>query len=129
MGGPDWAIARIGEWGVSVRLKAASILNTPSLKFTPNFDQIYDQIKDIRNERHAGSSYWQEQFGRIGLSYYKDAFLGLLSQDFAGEEFLVEGFQEKVFKNEICLRIVDSVQQYHRFEGVIEDGILYIQVR
>jgi hypothetical protein len=52
-----------------------------------------------------------------------------LSQDFASDEYLVEDFQKSVFKNEICLRIVDKVQAYHCFEGVIEDGILYIQVR
>ena len=111
-----------------IRLKAAIILNTPSIKFTPNFEQIYDQIKDIRNAMHAGS-YWEENLGRTGLSYYKDAFLDVLSRDFAGNEYLVEAFQESVFKNEICLRIVDKIQGYNRFEGVIEDGILYIQVR
>jgi hypothetical protein len=110
-----------------VRLKAAIILNTPSIKFTPNFEQIYDQIKDIRNAKHAGS-YWEESLGRNGLNYYKDAFLDVLSRDFAGDEDLVQAFQESVFKNEICLRIVDKIQGYSRFEGVIEDGILYIQV-
>jgi hypothetical protein len=116
--------ARIEE----IRLKAAIILNTPSIKFTPNFEQIYDQFKDIRNAMHAGS-YWEEQLGRTGLSYYKDAFLDVLSRDFAGDQDLVKAFQESVFKNEICLRIVDKIQGYHRFQGVIEDGVLYIQVR
>jgi hypothetical protein len=69
------------------------------------------------------SSYWEEQLGRNGLSYYEDAFLDVLSRDFAGDQYLVEDFQESVFKNEICLRIVDKVQGYNRFEGVIEDGI------
>jgi hypothetical protein len=110
-----------------IRLKAASILNTPSIKFTPNFEQIYDQIKDIRNAMHTGS-YWEENLGRTGLSYYKDAFLDVLSRDFAGKEGLVEAFRESVSKNEICLRIVDKVPGWNNFEGVIEDGILYIQV-
>ena len=47
------------------------------------FEQIYDQIKDIRNAMHTGS-YWEENLGRTGLSYYKDAFLDVLSRDFAG---------------------------------------------
>lgn len=110
-----------------IRLKAASILNTPSIKFTPNFEQIYDQIKDIRNAMHTGS-YWEEELGRNGLSYYKDGFLGVLSRDFAGDEDLVEGFRESVYKNEICLRIVDKAPGWNSFDGVIEDGILYIQV-
>jgi hypothetical protein len=111
-----------------IRLKAAIILNIPFIKFTPDFEQIYGQIKDIRNAMHA-SSYWEEQLGRNRLSYYKDAFLDVLSRDFAGDQYLVEAFQESVSKNEISLRIVDKVQGYNRFEGVIEDGILYIQAR
>ncbi|KAE9364278.1 hypothetical protein N431DRAFT_496826 [Stipitochalara longipes BDJ] len=109
-----------------VRLKAASILSTPSIKFTPNFEQIYDQIKEKQNARQIGS-YWQKQFGFIGLQYYKDAFLEALSRDFASDKFLVEDFQEAVSQNEIYLRIVDKIDGYRKFEGVIEDGILYIQ--
>ncbi|KAN0103509.1 hypothetical protein V8E51_011822 [Hyaloscypha variabilis] len=110
-----------------VRLKAAVILNTPSLKFTPNFEHIYEHIKGIRKTLHGGSSYLEEQLGGIGLSYYKDAFLNALSRDFAKDEVLVEAFQDSVCKNEICLRIVGKLNGYNCFEGVIEDGFLYIQ--
>ena len=74
------------------------------------------------------NSYWEERFGWTGLSYYKEAFLGLLPQ-LARDEILVEGFQSSVFQNEICIRIVDKLDDSWRFfDGVIEDGILYIQV-
>jgi hypothetical protein len=101
-----------------VRLKAAAILNTPSLKFTPNFEHIYEQIKDIRKALHGGSSYWEEQLGGIGLSCYKDAFLNVLSRDFAKDEVLVEVFQDSVCRNEICLRIVGKLNGYNCFEGL-----------
>ncbi|KAN0092335.1 hypothetical protein V8E51_018182 [Hyaloscypha variabilis] len=108
-----------------VRLKAASILNTPSIKFTTNFEQIYSQLMEVPHRRE--NSYWEERLGWAGLSYYKEAFLGLLSQ-LARDEILVEGFQSSVFQNEICIRIVDKLDDSWRcFDGVIEDGILYIQ--
>ena len=61
-----------------VRLKAASILNTPSIKFTTKFEQIYSQLMEVPHRRE--NSYWEERLGWTGLSYYKEAFLGLLSQ-------------------------------------------------
>lgn len=111
-----------------VRLTVASILHVPSIKFTPNFEQIFDDIKVIRRARHAGSI-WEENFGRTGLSYYKNAFQDVVSRSFANDEILIEAFQEAVYENEVCLRIVDKLNTDNSFEGVIEGGVLYIQVR
>jgi hypothetical protein len=112
-----------------VRSTVASILHVPSIKFTPNFEQIFDNIKVIRRARHAGSI-WEENFGRTGLSYYKNAFLDVVSRRFANDEILVEAFQEAVYENEVRLRIVDKLNNTdNSFEGVIEGGVLYIQVR
>jgi hypothetical protein len=111
-----------------VRLTVASILHVPSIKFTPNFEQIFDNIKVIRRARYAGSI-WEENFGRTGLSYYKNAFLDVVSRSFANDEILIEAFQEAVYENEVCLRIADKLNTDNSFEGVIEGGVLYIQVR
>jgi hypothetical protein len=109
-----------------VRLKAASILNTPSIKFTTDFERIYDQLMELPQRR--ANAYWEKRLGLTGLSYYKEAFLGLLS-DIAKDKFLVEDFQRSVSQNEICLRIVDKLNvSWGCFDGVIENGILYIQV-
>jgi hypothetical protein len=112
----------------AVRSRVAGILQVPYIKLTPNFDQIFEEIKEVQRVRHT-TSYWEEQLGRAGLSYFKDAFLTLLSSKFANDEYLCEAFREAVFENEVRLRIVNKLVRRDLFEAVIEDGVLYIQVR
>jgi hypothetical protein len=111
-----------------VRLRVAAILGVPSIEFTPNFEQIFQELKE--RERTARiSPIWEEWLGGIGFNYFKDAFLDTVERRFANDEILCEGFQEAVYRNEVSLRIVKKLVRRNQFEAVIEDGVLYIQVR
>jgi hypothetical protein len=80
-----------------VRLRVAAIFGVPSIKFIPNFERIFDEVKEVKRALGEGS-YREEHFGHIGLNYFKDAFLLVVSGKFAKDALLCEGFRRGLSK-------------------------------
>jgi len=113
----------------AIRLKAASMLQLPSLKLTADFETIFTKLKAAKQE----SSLWaitEKRLGDVALEFFKSAFLEVVRIEFANDEMSCETFREAIFREKVELRIVDQIVERHgfTFEAVIEEGVLYIQV-
>jgi hypothetical protein len=108
----------------NVREAIAEIVGMENLKLTPNFEQNATELAKLN-----GPSGWDTQIGRATLEYFQSVQSALERQGFKGDEMLQEGFQEAVDKGEICFRVVEKLKTGSYNEVIIEDGILYAQVR
>lgn len=107
-----------------IRSHIATLLKVPSIKCNPNFEHNFAQLQE-----RSPSSRWEELFGLTTFEYFQ-AFLGGLKRYQVGDDELIqEAFQSTVYKQEICLQIVDKSLGWPNHIMVANDGILYIQVR
>jgi len=111
----------------AIRLKAASMLQFPSIKLTGDFETIFTKLNA------AKPLYWdikEKRLGDTAFEYFKNAFLEVVRIKFANDDMCCEAFRDAVFRDEVRLRIVDQIAQRNgfHFEAVIEEGVLYIQV-
>lgn len=113
----------------AIRLKAASMLQFPSIKLTGDFETIFTKLKGAKLD----PSYWaikEKLLGDVAFQYFKSAFLEVVRIEFANDDMSCEAFRDAIFRNEVKLRIVDKIVERNgfAFEAVIEEGVLYIQV-
>jgi hypothetical protein len=111
----------------AIRLKAATMLQFPSIKLTGDFEAIFTKLNA------AKPLYWdtkEKRLGDVAFEYFKNAFLEEVRLEFANDDEACEAFREAVFRDEVRLRIVDQIAERNgfNFEAVIEEGVLYIQV-
>jgi hypothetical protein len=119
------SIKRFYDTGISeIRSHIAALLKVPSIKCNPNFEHNFAQLQE-----RSLSSQWEDVFGLTTFTYFHE-FLGGLRRYKVGEDELIqEAFQSTVYKQEICLQIVDKSLGRPNHTMVANDGVLYIQVR
>lgn len=113
----------------AIRLKAASVLQFPSLKLTADFETIFTKLKAAKQE----PSLWaitEKRLGDAALEFFKSAFLEVVRIEFANNDMSCEAFREAIFQEEVRLKIIDKIVKRHgfSFKAVIKEGVLYIQV-
>jgi hypothetical protein len=115
----------------AVRLKAASMLQFPSIKLTGDFETIFTKLKAAPK---PAPEYWISQeklLGDVAFEYFRNAFLEEVRIEFSNDDMSCEAFRDAVFRDEVRLRMVDEISGRNGFdfEAVLEEGVLYIQVR
>lgn len=112
-----------------LRSSIADVLNNPDIKLTPNFEATFQKLTAAKA---AGASLAVNEFDVSLGNFTAEYFSGLASylkyKDFDKDDMLQEAFNEAVSKNEIAFRVVDSTKGTYG-ECVIEDGVLFLQVR
>ncbi|KXJ89438.1 hypothetical protein Micbo1qcDRAFT_235249 [Microdochium bolleyi] len=113
-----------------IQKKVADILANPDIKLNPNFDAIFASLlAESKVKKTELREDWQSSIGYMAREYF-DGFVSQLQwQKFEDDDMLQEGFKEAVDKNEVCLRIVDKLNDSSYSEAVVEDGVLYIQCK
>ena len=103
----------------------AEILRRSDFTVTPNFEGIVaamTKADDVRDD-------WQDNIA-LFVKLYLEAFVNTLkTEKFGEDEMLQEGFNEAVERGEVVFRVVDKLEEGKYNECVIEDGVLYLQVR
>lgn len=91
--------------------------------FEPGFEAAYAKLKGTNAD-------FKENLGSYVHNYYAALVRALLYNKFDSDDMLQEGFNEAVESGKIAFRIVDASKMKSSYgEVVIEDGVLYIQVR
>ena len=108
-----------------VRSSIAALVNMPHLKLNPNFEHNASMLAKHPDKNKS----WDSQIGAATLEYFSGVEGQLQRAGFKGDEMLQEGFQEAVDKGEICFRIVDKLTKGTYNEVIIDNGVLYVQVR
>jgi hypothetical protein len=105
-------------------------LKNPDISFNPNFEENYTKLKAAEESgTQLSSNKWQVNLGSYTLGYLDNIVDNLRRDKFHQDDMFQAAFAEAVTKSEIVLRVVDSLKGSGSSEVVIEDGILYIQVR
>ena len=106
--------------------EARELLKNDKLTFKPDFESLFEKLKA---SKEVDRSDWDTTLGSF-LKYYFEGFVSTLKwQKFGEDELLQEGFNDVVDKNEVAFRVVDKLERKTYNEVVIEDGVVYIQVR
>ena len=108
-----------------VRSTIAELVNMPSLRLSPNFEENATALAKSEDKNPD----WDQQIGQTTLDYFKALQYQLEREKFKDDDMLQEGFQEVVRKGEICFHIVNELDKGTYNECMLEDGILYLQVR
>ncbi|KAJ1324244.1 hypothetical protein MN608_10304 [Microdochium nivale] len=113
-----------------IQKKIAEILANPDIKLNPNFDAIFASLlAESKVKKTELRDDWQSSIGYLAREYFDGLVSQLGWQKFEDDDMLQEGFKEAVDKNEVCLRIVDSLKDSSYCECVVEDGVLYLQCK
>lgn len=113
-----------------VREKAGELLSRPDIKFNPNFEDTFAKLlAESKVKKSQLTKEWEQNLGSWTKLYFSGFLSQLNWQKFEDDELLQEGFNEAVEKGEVTFRIVDKLTQGSYNECVIEDGVLYLQVR
>src|SRR3569833_402990 len=72
---------------------------------------------------------WEFRLGYYTHAYFESVASTLQYEKFEGDDMLQEGFHEAIPSGEIVVRIVEKLQNDSYCEAVVEDGVLYVQVR
>jgi hypothetical protein len=113
-----------------VRSKVATMISKPELKFEPNWDELFAKLSaEKKRKGNSLDADWESRLGYYAQSYFEGLEWMMRSQKFDEDDMLQEGFNEGVEKSEVALRIVDKLKYASYCEVVVEDGVLYIQVR
>jgi len=114
----------------SVRARVAEILARPDIKFNPNFEENFAKLQAESKVKKTGlRKDWETVLGSYTFLYFKGLASQLEWQKFPDDELLQEGFNDVADKGEVVLRIVDKLESGSYNEAVIQDGVLYLQVR
>jgi hypothetical protein len=112
------------------RKKVAEMLERPDVKFSPNFETTFEKLREASKVK--GSSVrddWEKQLGYLTRLYFEGLVSQMSYQKFGDDELLREGFNEAVESGEVAFRVVDKLKYDTYCEVVLEDGVLYLQVR
>jgi hypothetical protein len=94
------------------------------IAIVPNFEANFEKLKAKAN----ADSGWEQNFGRSHFSYLEGLVSQLEYDKFGEDDMLQEGLLEAMEKHAVHVRVVDQTKRSYN-ETVIEDGILYLQVR
>jgi hypothetical protein len=112
------------------RKKIADMLEKPDFKLNPNFEANFNALKAAAGKKKSEvRDDWEKNIGYLSLSYFEGLVSQMDYQKFGDDEMMREGFNEAVESGEVVLRIVDKLSKGSYNEVLIENGILYIQVR
>ena len=118
------------------------ILKAPVFTLSPNFEHNAAKLlaweKAHPRDRTGASSSaelrddWRGQMGESTFKYFEDAKTRLIDENFGTDDLLQEGFGDAIDKNEIALRVVDSlskdaISSNSSCELLIENGVAIIQ--
>lgn len=107
--------------------KINKLLQT-EITLDPNFEQTFSTLKASKTKMRNND--WEENLGSFLRYYFEGLVSNLESAKFGEDDMLMEGFTDAVDKSRVSFRIVDAgVMKASYNECVIEDGVLYIQVR
>lgn len=99
----------------------------PDIKLNGNFEHNATELAKLAKDVHYQ---WDKKIGQTTLAYFEGVAKAIERLGFKGDDMLQEGFQEGVEKGEICVRIVDKLGEGNSYnEVVVEEGVLYVQVR
>lgn len=113
----------------AVQEEAATILKNPDIKLIANIEENYTKLKAESEVKDTGMiKHWEGSIGSACLDYFVSFNKALVRQKFDSDDMMQEGFAEAVPKGEVVLRIVDGPLD-SACNCVIEDGVLYLQVR
>ena len=101
---------------VSERIK--KILALQVLTLVPNFETNFAAItaSEIKARKDGGQSglwdrEWQKHIGALTLQYFSEFAEHLEYVGFGKDDMLQEGFKEVIEKNEIALRVVETLER------------------
>jgi hypothetical protein len=111
-----------------VEEKIREITGNEKFILDPNFEEVYTAIRPVASKERDD---WERRMGATTLEYLKGAIYKMEYLKIGTDDMLQEGFNEAVDKGKIVLRVVPkfTTKQSNYNECVIEDGVLYIQVR
>jgi hypothetical protein len=104
-----------------------AILKNDAVTLNPNWEQV---ATDLASAGSKATDDWQTRVGFLALDYFDAAVRRLKEQNFDSDDMLQEAFAEAVSKNEIALRVVDTLKDSSKsyFQAIVEDGVLYIDI-
>jgi hypothetical protein len=111
----------------ALRESIARLVGVPNIKLDPNWDNNAAEL--LKHAEKSNTTGWDQNIASATYSYFEGVRDQLERQGFKGDDMLQEGFQEGVSKGEICVRVVDKLVKGYYNEVVIENGVLYVQVR
>lgn len=110
----------------AVQEAIGKLVGVPDIKLNPNFENNAAALAKAGDKVRED---WDKILGSASLAYFQGLKYQLERAGFKDDDMLQEGFQEGISKNEILLRVVDKLKQGTYNETLVEDGILYLQVR
>lgn len=97
-----------------------------NVQLEPCFEEVFAKMKAAKSPEPR----WEVQFGFFMKEYFEGFVYKLETLKFGEDEMLREGFTEAVEKRAVAFRVVDASNMKKAYnECVLEDGILYLQVR
>ncbi|KAJ3054783.1 hypothetical protein HK097_000827 [Rhizophlyctis rosea] len=109
-----------------LKKKLVTQLHNDALELIPNFEANAAALKAAG--KNASREDWEERLGVFTRNYFEGLEWQLRNKNFANDDMLYEGFNEAVSTGKIGFRVVDKIEKSYG-EVVIEDGVLWIQVK
>ena len=117
---------------VSERIK--KILALQVLTLVPNFETNFAAItaSEIKARKDGGQSglwdrEWQKHIGALTLQYFSEFAEHLEYVGFGKDDMLQEGFEEVIEKNEIALRVVETLERGTYNECAVDEGVVVLK--
>ena len=107
--------------------KAQTALHNPDLKYEPEFQEIGQKLKGLKEKDRPDR--WEYNLGNFAIQYFESLIGTLESENFVEDDLLREGFAEGVPNGVVKWRLVDKMNNGGKDpEVILEGGNLVIQV-
>ena len=106
--------------------KLRTWLKAPTLKFVPNFEANFAKLKSFQpsDPDDPFRKDWESKIGTASYWYYHGFVSRMEGEGFKNDKMLQEGFKDVVEKNEISLKVLESLPGGKNNDIVVEEGVL-----